>query len=78
MADQVRPVIIPNGQARVLLAVATQDHPTVRSICQATGHKSTNTVHGHLKALRRAGFVDWEDHKNGTLRALYRPVDVDL
>ena len=31
--------------------------PTVREICQATGLKSTSSVHAHLKTLEREGYI---------------------
>ena len=31
--------------------------PTVREICEATGMKSTSTVHAHLKVLEENGFI---------------------
>lgn len=31
--------------------------PTVREICQATGLKSTSSVHAHLKSLEKAGYI---------------------
>ncbi len=31
--------------------------PTVREICQATGLKSTSTVHSHLKVLEEMGYL---------------------
>ena len=38
---------------------AAQGHiPTVREICEGTGLKSTSTVHGHLKALEEAGYLE--------------------
>ena len=31
--------------------------PTVREICDATGFKSTSTVHNHLNSLERFGYI---------------------
>lgn len=31
--------------------------PTVREICEATGFKSTSTVHNHLNTLERYGYI---------------------
>lgn len=31
--------------------------PTVREICEATGLKSTSTVHAHLKVLEESGYI---------------------
>lgn len=31
--------------------------PTVREICQATGFKSTSSVHAHLSSLERLGYI---------------------
>lgn len=38
-------------------AAAQGRTPTVREICEATGLKSTSTVHGHLKDLEEAGYL---------------------
>ncbi len=38
-------------------AAAQGQTPTVREICEATGLKSTSTVHGHLKDLAEAGYL---------------------
>lgn len=40
--------------------------PTVREICEATGFKSTSTVHSHLKSLERLGYIN---RKAGLTRA---------
>lgn len=40
--------------------------PTVREICEATGFKSTSTVHSHLKSLERLGYIT---RKAGLTRA---------
>ncbi|MGN0537982.1 MAG: transcriptional repressor LexA [Acutalibacteraceae bacterium] len=32
--------------------------PSVREICQATGLKSTSTVHAHLKTLEEQGYIE--------------------
>lgn len=34
--------------------------PTVREICDATGLRSTSTVHAHLKALEEMGYISRE------------------
>ena len=31
--------------------------PSVREICEATGLKSTSTVHGHLSRLEKKGYI---------------------
>lgn len=60
---------IGDGATRTLLALLASPRPTVRGIMEATGKRSTSTVHEHLKSLRRLGLVTWSDHKDGTLRA---------
>ncbi len=37
--------------------------PSVREICEATGLKSTSTVHGHLKRMERAGLLQRDSMK---------------
>lgn len=72
-------------RAAVLIAVMTQPAPTVRSICEATGIRSTSTCHEHLKTLRREGLVDWDDNhgrggqhsRRGTLRPKLEVVAID-
>lgn len=52
------------SQVRILeyLKQRAQDGlpPSVREICQATGLKSTSTVHAHLKTLEENGFISRE------------------
>lgn len=40
--------------------------PTVREICDATGFKSTSTVHSHLRSLEKMGYIT---RKAGLTRA---------
>lgn len=46
--------------------------PSVREICEATGLKSTSTVHGHLIRLEKKGLLNRDSMKP---RALSVPVD---
>lgn len=54
--------------------------PTVREICNATGLKSTSTVHAHLKTLERLGYISRDAgmnrsiHIEGTVSAVQVPV----
>lgn len=41
---------------------------TWRDMRDALGLASTDTVHYHLSALRRHGYVDWEPYTKRTLR----------
>ena len=43
---------------------ATGIPPTVREICSATGLSSTSTVHNHLKALERLGYISRSEGRN--------------
>lgn len=52
---------------RVLLSVATQPRPTVRSVADEVG-TTVGNVHQHLSKLRAEGLVTWEDGQQGTLR----------
>ena len=47
--------------------------PSVREICEATGLKSTSTVHGHLIRLEKKGLLYRDSMKP---RALSVPVDL--
>ena len=42
--------------------------PTVREICDATGLRSTSTVHAHLKTLERLGYITREAGLNRSIR----------
>ena len=44
--------------------------PTVREICNATGLRSTSTVHAHLKTLEKLGYITRE-----ALLALAEPME---
>jgi len=41
--------------------------PSVREICEATGFKSTSTVHAHLNSLEKLGLIN---RKSGCTRAI--------
>lgn len=42
--------------------------PTVREICNATGLRSTSTVHAHLKTLERLGYITRDAGLNRSIR----------
>lgn len=44
--------------------------PSVREIGQATGFRSTATVHGYIERLEKKGYISKKDHKGRTLRLL--------
>ena len=44
--------------------------PTVRELQELTGIKSPNGMQNHLIALRRKGWITWEDGKSRTIRLL--------
>lgn len=46
--------------------------PSVREICEATGLRSTSTVHAHLKRLEKRGMISRDSMKP---RAISLPVD---
>ena len=50
--------------------------PTVRDICAALGLSSPSTVHVHLKALERKGFIERDPLKSRSI-TLTRPFEVD-
>ena len=57
-----------NNQVRILeyIQKATKDRgypPSVREICEATGLKSTSTVHGHLVRLQKKGLLHRDSMK---------------
>lgn len=44
--------------------------PSVREICNATGLKSTSTVHAHLKTLEKKGYISRESGLNRAIHIL--------
>jgi SOS-response transcriptional repressor LexA len=64
---------LSSSAVRVLGALLTHEGrypPTLRELGAAAGLRSTASTHACLWDLRRAGLVDWEDGRQGTLRAL--------
>lgn len=67
--------MISPARRRVLLAIEDYmaEHgwsPSVRELCKATGLSSTSTVHMHLTALERDGYI--ERTPNRYVRAIRR------
>lgn len=46
--------------------------PSVREICDATGLKSTSTVHGHLKRMEKAGLLQRDSMKPRAMTLLQK------
>ncbi|KZE65617.1 hypothetical protein AWM68_20665 [Fictibacillus phosphorivorans] len=44
--------------------------PSIEEICLVSGHKSKSTVHRHLKILKVAGYIQWEEGKTRTLKVI--------
>lgn len=65
--------MIGYSATRVLLAVIESPNPLYADLMTRTG-LSRATVAGHLRRLRRAGLVAWENGHQGTLRPLVAPV----
>lgn len=42
--------------------------PTVRDICRHFGFRSPNSAHGHLRALKRKKWIEWDAHQARTIR----------
>lgn len=58
------------GQLRVLFAVMVAGRgATVQALADAMG-VSKQSVWSHLRKLKAAGLVVWEDNKSGTLRSV--------
>lgn len=51
--------------------------PSVREICDATGLKSTSTVHGHLKRMEKAGLLQRDSMKPRAITLLQKETDTD-
>ena len=59
-------------QTEILNYIAEYSHqngfpPTVREICSAVKLKSTSTVHAHLKALQRLGYIEMPNNKQRSI-----------
>ena len=50
--------------------------PTTRELAERVGIKGPNALNDHLWALRRKGYVEWQDGKARTLRIL-KPLVAD-
>jgi len=46
--------------------------PSVRELCKLTGKSSPATIHFHLKALKRKGYINYNERKNRTIRVLIK------
>jgi repressor LexA len=44
--------------------------PSIEEICLVSGHKSKSTVHRHLKILKNAGYIQWEEGRTRTLKVI--------
>ncbi len=68
---------LPPGQKRVLLEIgfmqANNKPITVRGLMAATGSRFPNSVHGHLRRLRKKGYITWAIGQCGTIH-LTRPL----
>lgn len=47
--------------------------PTVREICEYIGLSSTSTVHSHLNALERFGYIKRDKNKNRSISVMHMP-----
>jgi repressor LexA len=63
--EQIAACIAQNGYA-----------PTTRELALLVGIKGLNALNDHLWALRRKGYVEWQDSKARTLRIL-KPLSAD-
>jgi repressor LexA len=44
--------------------------PSIQEVCLVSGHKSKSTVHRHLKILKTAGYIQWEEGRARTLKVV--------
>jgi repressor LexA len=68
--------ILPPRQRDVISFILslTEQHgypPTLAELAKAMGLKNRMTVHQHVQALKKKGFVHWEPGLNRSLRVLY-------
>jgi len=66
---------LTNEQFNILIAI--KDYisihgisPTIRELCEITGKESPATIHFHLKALKKKGYIDFLNKKSRTIRLL--------
>jgi repressor LexA len=64
---------LTRAQLNVFDAIVTSirrrnNAPSIEEICLVSGHKSKSTVHRHLKILKAAGYIQWEDGRTRTLK----------
>lgn len=57
----------------ILVAIGAYQHehglaPTVRELCDITGHRSTSVITYHLQGLRTAGLIKYQNNKARTLQ----------
>src|SRR5918999_6393787 len=67
-------------QTLQFVAETTEDRgypPSVREICEALGLASSSTVHSHLQALQRKGYLRIDATKPRAIELLYDP-DTEL
>jgi predicted transcriptional regulator len=62
-------VPLPADRWRVLVAVCTDRHPSLRSVADTTGIP-WGSIHGHLCKLRDLGLVAWTPGHVGSLHPL--------
>lgn len=69
-----RSAVALHSQSLVFLAVLAEGRgvPTARIARRA--NLSVSTTHHHLKALKRAGLVDYDEGRHGTIRPAVRAV----
>ena len=68
---------VPDVKAAILMAVMTEQRPTIRSVMRAAGLSSSSSAWFHLIDLRAMGLVTWTKGKRGTLRPTVRVVAID-
>lgn len=61
---------VPTAHAKVLMALARLDRPTVRAVAAEAG-MSIQPTHQALRELRDEGMVAWTDGRQGTMRATF-------
>jgi repressor LexA len=66
---------ITRAQLNVFDAIVTNIRrrnyaPSIEEILMVSGHKSKSTVHRHLKILKAAGYIQWEEGRTRTLKVV--------
>jgi repressor LexA len=61
---------LTKAQLNIFDAIVTNIRPSIEEICLVSGNKSKSTVHRHLKILKAADYIQWEEGRTRTLKII--------